>query len=110
MWECHGGSVTKGEDSLTAAVREVYEEVGIKVQPENGRVVFSRLRDVVDGKRFGDIMDVWLFDYDGYADLEAATTDEVAQAQWMTVDEIKQLYCENKLVYTLDYFFDKVAA
>ena len=54
-------------------------------------------------------MDVWLFNYDGYADLEAATTDEVAQAQWMTVDEIRQLYQANKLVYTLDYFFDQIA-
>lgn len=109
MWECHGGSVTKGEDSISAAIREVYEEVGIKVDPKDGKKVFSRLRDVIDGKKFGDIMDVWLFNYDGYADLEAATTDEVAQAQWMTVDEIRQLYQANKLVYTLDYFFDQIA-
>ena len=28
-WECVGGSVLKGESSLHAALREVYEEVGI---------------------------------------------------------------------------------
>lgn len=105
MWECVGGSVTAGEDSITCALREAFEEVGIKLDPDCGRVVFSRVRDCVDGKRFGDIMDVWLFDFDGDADLDAATTDEVANARWMRRDEIRALYDEGKLVHTLDYFF-----
>lgn len=105
MWECVGGSVTAGEDSLTGALREVLEEVGIALDPTSGRVVFSRVRDVIGGKRFGDIMDVWLFDFDGDADLDAATTDEVADARWMRVEEIRTLYEEGKLVHTLDYFF-----
>jgi 8-oxo-dGTP pyrophosphatase MutT (NUDIX family) len=105
MWECVGGSVTAGEDSLTGALREAFEEVGIKLDPDCGRVVFSRVRDVIGGKRFGDIMDVWLFDFDGDADLDAATTDEVANARWMRRDEIRALYDEGKLVHTLDYFF-----
>ena len=35
-WECVGGSVIQGEDSFTAALREVREEVGIALCPENG--------------------------------------------------------------------------
>jgi len=35
-WECVGGSVLQGEDSLTAALREVAEEVGIQLCPESG--------------------------------------------------------------------------
>ena len=105
MWECVGGSVTAGEDSLAGALREVFEEVGIELNPTSGRVVFSRVRDVIGGKRFGDIMDVWLFDFDGDADLDTATTDEVADARWMRVEEIRTLYEEGKLVHTLDYFF-----
>ena len=105
MWECVGGSVTAGEDSLTGALREVFEEVGVELSADCGRVVFSRVRDVIGGKRFGDIMDVWLFDFDGDADLDAATTDEVADARWMRVEEIRTLYEEGKLVHTLDYFF-----
>ena len=50
-------------------------------------------------------MDVWLFDFDGDADLDAATTDEVSSARWMSVDEIRALYDEGKLVHTLGYFF-----
>ena len=105
MWECVGGSVTAGEDSLTGALREAFEEVGVELSADCGRVVFSRVRDVIGGKRFGDIMDVWLFDFDGDADLDAATTDEVADARWMRVEEIRTLYEEGKLVHTLDYFF-----
>ena len=37
MWECVGGSVVKGEDSLQGAVRETKEEVGIDLNPESGQ-------------------------------------------------------------------------
>ena len=103
LWECVGGSVVQGEDSLTGALREAKEEVGVDLQPESGRVVFSRIR-----KSYGDIMDVWLFDYDGEVDLCNATTDEVAQTHWLTREEIKNIYDAGKLVSTLEYFFEKV--
>lgn len=109
MWECQGGSVLKGESSLDGALREVFEEVGVRLDPQSGTLVFSHLRDVVNGVRFGDIMDVWLFTYDGAASLGDATTDEVADTKWLTVDEIKQLYNEGKFVKTLHYFFEKIA-
>ena len=45
MWECPGGSVLLGETSLHGAVREVEEEVGVRLVPENGRQVFFTVRD-----------------------------------------------------------------
>ena len=109
LWECHGGSVLQRETSLEGALREVFEEVGVHLNPSSGTIVFSKLRDVVNGTRFGDIMDVWLFNYDGDASLGDATTDEVADAKWATADEIKQLYDEGQFVKTLHYFFEKIA-
>ena len=108
-WECQGGSVLKGEDSLHGALREVKEEVGIDLLPENGKVVFSKIRHVIRGVKFNDMMDVWLFDYDGDADLQKATTPEVAQTKWLYPDEIKELDKQNELVPTLKYFFDEIA-
>lgn len=105
MWECVGGSVTKGEDSLIGALRETEEEVGVILAPENGKVVHSEVREMFRGKRFADILDVWLFQYDGPIMLENATTAEVAQAEWMTKEQIKALQNEGKLVHLLDYFF-----
>lgn len=109
MWECVGGSVVKGEDSLTGALRETKEEVGISLSPEDGKLVRSVVRKIVNGERFADILDVWLFTYDGAVSLEQATTQEVAQAVWMTEGEIKELLDQGKLVHTLEYFFDVVA-
>ena len=106
MWECVGGSVLKGEESVDGAGREVKEEVGITLDPSKGEKVFSAIRDFIDGKSFRDIVDVWLFEYDGELQLQNATTDEVADCKWMSYDEIKSLYDSEKLVNTLDYFFD----
>lgn len=113
MWECVGGSVLKGESSMEGALRETKEEVGLDLDPKAGRLLFTKIRgsDVrYECKMFNDIMDVWLFEYDGELHLESATTDEVAACRWMTVSEIRELYKEKKLVHTLDYFFCAVEA
>lgn len=108
MWECVGGSVVKGEDSLQGAIREAKEEVGVDLMPENGQVLFTKTRKIIEGKIFNDIMDVWLFDYDGEVDLGNATTDEVAQVAWMNREQIKELFDANMFVDTLEYFFMEV--
>lgn len=108
MWESVGGSVLKGESSVQGAIREVKEEVGLDLKQEDGKLLFSQIRgcDVkYKGKKFNDIVDVWLFSYDGEVNLKNATEDEVADRKWMTASEIRTLYEEKKLVPTLDYFF-----
>lgn len=108
MWECTGGSVVKGEDSLSAAIREVKEEIGVELTPENGHVLFTKTREIIEGKVYRDIVDVWLFEYDGAVDLANATTDEVAQAMWMDREQIRELFEQKKLVESLGYFFTEV--
>lgn len=105
MWECVGGSVLKGESSIEGAVREVKEEVGLDLEQSAGKLLFSKICGTLDGKVFNNIMDVWLFNYNGEVHLEDATTDEVADCKWMTVPEIRQLYKEKKLVQAMEYFF-----
>lgn len=107
MWECVGGSVVKGEDSLQGALREVKEEVGIDLEPDKGHVLFTKVRKVMEGKIVNDIVDVWLFDYDGEVNLSNATTDEVAQVAWMNKEQIRELH-EKMFVCTLEYFFTEV--
>lgn len=97
-----------GESSIGGALREVKEEVGLDLKPEAGKLLFTKIRGMdvkYERKEFNDIMDVWLFEYDGDLHLEEATTDEVADCKWMTVSEIRKLYEDKKLVQTLDYFF-----
>ena len=100
MWECVGGSALIGEDSLKAALRETKEEIGLDLPPDKGILVHSFVRHI-----YADIVDVWLFEYDGPVSLEQATTKEVAQTAWMTKEQIKELFDTGKLVHTLGYFF-----
>lgn len=106
MWECVGGSVLKGEDSLTGAIREVQEEVGVHLSPIHSKLINSVVREYVNGVAFRDILDIWLFEYDGPVHLEQASTQEVAQTAWMTKAQIQELMDSGKLVHTLSYFFD----
>lgn len=107
MWECVSGSVVKGEDSLSGVIREAKEEVGIDLMPEMDKCFLQR-HENHRWKIYNDIMDVWLFDYDGEVDLGNATTDEVAQVAWMNREQIKELFDANMFVDTLEYFFTEV--
>lgn len=105
-WECVGGSVLKGESSLQGAIREAKEEVGIDLINSNGKLAFSQIRKNINGKVFNDIMDAWIFQYNGKVELKNATTDEVKDIKWMRREEIKDLYEKGELVETLSYFFE----
>ncbi len=54
LWESTGGSALTGEDSLTAALREVKEETGLTLHPDLGSIVYQ-----YSGPDFHT--DVWLF-------------------------------------------------
>ena len=106
MWETVGGSVVKGENSLQGAVREVKEEIGLDLDASSGKLLFSKVRKTLNGRKFNDILDVWLFEYNGEVDLSASTTEEVAQTCWMTRMQIRDLFDRGLLVDSLSYFFD----
>ena len=101
-WECVGGSALMGDDSLSAASREVQEEVGVVLSPNQGKIVKTMLREHLQ-----DIVDVWLFEYDGKVDISKASTKEVVQAHWMEVEDIRALADKGELQRNLLYFFDE---
>lgn len=107
-FETVGGAVLKGENSLEAALREVKEEVGVELNPEMGKLVYSEVRKTLDGIVFSDIRDVWLFNYNGVVDLKNATTDEVESVKWMTTAEIYELYASGQMVSKRSECFDKI--
>lgn len=82
MWESTGGSALAGDDSLTAALREVREETGLVLDSKNGQIIHS-----YSGADYHT--DVWLFrqEYDltdvmlqegETCDKMAATTEMIA--------------------------------
>ena len=57
MWESTGGSALAGDDSLTAAIREVQEETGLTLNPEKAKIVMSF-------RGIDNFQDLWLFRQD----------------------------------------------
>lgn len=91
MWECTGGSALAGDDSLSAAAREVKEETGLTVLPENGRVILS-------GKGSDYIYDIWLFQQDfDLADV-VLLEGETCDARYATAEGILQMHREGVFV------------
>lgn len=74
MWEATGGSALSGDDSLTAAIREVKEETGLTADPSLGKCIMSYMREDC-------FTDVWLFEQDfSLSDVvlqEGETTDKM---------------------------------
>ena len=89
-WECTGGSILKGEDSVTGAVREIGEELGVKVAPENLKLMHTiRVKD-----RFVDT-------YINYMDvaLEELVLQytEVVDAKYVSFDELVAMWEDDEL-------------
>ena len=91
-WETVAGHSITGETSVEAAVREVFEEVGIKFDPEDATVLATKVAITIDGQRHNWIRDSLYFETTEEPDLNKATTREVIQTKWLTFDEIREMY------------------
>ena len=91
-WETVTGHAVSGDTSLDAALREVFEEVGIKLQPEKATILATKVALTYDGCRHNWIRDSYYFETTEESDLQKATTKEVVQTRWLTVPEIREMY------------------
>jgi 8-oxo-dGTP pyrophosphatase MutT (NUDIX family) len=91
-WETVAGHVIAGETSLEAALREVYEEVGITLKAEDAKLIASKVATTYDGQRHNWIRDSFYFETTEEPDLNKATTKEVLQTKWVTFEEFKGMY------------------
>lgn len=91
MWESTGGSALAGDDSLTAALREVQEETGLKLDPENGTLLFS-------DRRMDFFRDVWLFRQDFDLNAVRLQPGETADKMYADKETILRLLQESRFV------------
>lgn len=110
VWECTCGSALLGESSLQSAMREVAEEVGLEIdiQTDLGELMYSCVRKSFQGKKYNDILDVWVFETSKEPDLLSASTDEVAATKWLTVPEIRTLWQSGEMNPEMEYFFSVI--
>ena len=99
-WERTGGSALAGETSLEAAMRETHEELGISLS--GARIFFfgSRKRE-----QYHDFYDSWVF---LLPEERVPSPDpvEVAEAAWMSADELDALAKDDRIVASSLYYRD----
>lgn len=100
-WECTGGCAKQGEDSETAILREVQEELGLTLSSEEGRHYKRYKRRFPVGAKA--ICDVWIFRHDlTLADLTLQKT-EVSEVKLITLDELLDM--QNRGVFKKRYHY-----
>ena len=97
-WAATGGAAISGENSYTAANRELYEELGI---PSNKQT----LKKLARIKRRNSLLDIWLVNTDINANNLRLQKYEVAEARWVSRGEFEQMIREGQFHnYGKEYF------
>ena len=104
-WAATGGAAVAGEDSLTAARRELLEELGIAADRDK-MLLLTRI------KRRNSLLDVWLTESNAPADKLTLQQTAVAAAKWITGKELKEMIKNGSFHnYGKEYFesvFEKI--
>ena len=95
MWHISAaGRVSAGEDTVTAAIREIEEELGIKVSPKQLEKLFTaKSKDVLnDGKYFNnEFDDVFLAHIDLNPSMINFQKSEIAEVKYIDFKELERL-------------------
>jgi len=94
-WAMTCGCAIAGDDSLSAALREVREELGLALDPKAGRMV----RRWMDAAR-GQIVDVWYFRQNVRLEDVVLQIEETDQAAWADRAEILRMIGDGRFVST----------
>lgn len=100
-WAATGGAAIAGENSYTAANRELYEELGI---PSNKNTLKKLLRI----KRRNSLLDVWYISSNIPVNKLRLQESEVAEAKWVSKDTLKNMIKEGNFHNYGDAYFTKV--
>ena len=83
-WAATGGAAISGEDSFAAAKRELFEELGIKSDKQS-------LKKLERIKRRNSLLDVWAIVCDVPENELVLQRSEVAEAKWVTKEQLCQM-------------------
>lgn len=102
MWETTGGSALAGDDSLTAALREVKEETGLSLDPSCGERILTKQKEDF-------FRDVWLFRQDFSQEDVILQPGETIDQRCACKMQILQMYRAGELV-PYDYLAELFSA
>jgi isopentenyldiphosphate isomerase len=91
IWECTGGNAVAGDDSLATVLKETNEELGIILEPQNGRMIQHQIRKCICNHCLAD---VWLFRQNVDIITVTLAPDETCGAMWASRDDINRMIDE----------------
>jgi len=97
MWEAAGGSALAGEDALTAALREVKEELGLVLDPAKGHVFSRYTWPHSDGSGAACIV-VWIFRQEAALSGLSLQREETCGAKWASKEQLRALIRDGKMI------------
>ena len=104
-WAATGGAAISGEDSFTAAQRELSEELGISSDKDT-------LKKILRLKRRNSLLDIWFITKNINIEDLRLQESEVAEVKWVTEAELREMVKNNQFHnYGKEYFsrvFDKI--
>lgn len=95
-WECNGGALLSGEDAVDGTVREIYEELGIKLDKD--KAIY--LKTAKNAHRFKEI---YLFEKDVSIDDIKFADGEVIAAKWVNIEEFMKMFDSGEIVSNVDF-------
>ncbi|MEK0292313.1 NUDIX domain-containing protein [Caldifermentibacillus hisashii] len=98
LWECNGGSVLAGETSLQGILREIKEEIGIDLNPDNGKIIRQETRDCSH-------YDLWYFQQNANIHDLTLQAEEVSDAKWVNQKEYDVMVTNQEIVPSIDHYF-----
>lgn len=100
-WAATGGAAISGEDSFTAAKRELFEELGIKADRRT-------LKKFLRIKRRNSLLDIWLTVSDLPVKALKLQESEVSEAKWVTLDYLREMIEKSEFHNYGREYFDRV--
>ena len=100
-WAATGGAAISGENSFVAARRELFEELGIYSDKES-LIKLMRL------KRRNSLLDVWVITSDIAAEDLTLQESEVAEAKWVSKEELTEMIKKGEFHNYGDQYFDSI--
>lgn len=89
-WECTGGCALAGDSSASAVVREVREELGLTLDPNDGELFKRYKRNYPRGACA--ICDVWVFRKNFELSDMTLQREEVSEAKLVSPKELLELF------------------
>lgn len=100
LWEFTGGGVLAGETTKQAAVREVQEEMGIRIDESE-----LTLLEVYQHKNY--FMDIFVVKKDVNVSALTLQPEEVVDAKWVSHEELLHMIAEKQTVWSVGLRYEK---